>query len=71
MKKKTDRILWVDIFKGILIVLMVLGHSKSPILNYIYAFHMAAFFFISGYTTNYNKYTLFEYIKRKFKLFCS
>lgn len=68
MKKKTDRILWVDIFKGILIVLMVLAHTKNPMTHYIYAFHMAAFFFISGYTTNYEKYTLFEYIKRKFKL---
>ena len=67
MDKKTNRLLWVDIFKGILIILMVLGHSKNSALYYIYTFHMAAFFFISGYTTDYDKYTLYEYIKRKFK----
>lgn len=67
MKQQKNRLLWVDIYKGILIVLMVLGHTKSPLLKYIYAFHMAAFFFISGYTTDYDRYNLFEYIKRKFK----
>ena len=43
MKKKTDRILWVDIFKGILIVLMVLAHTKNPMTHYIYAFHMRSY----------------------------
>ena len=68
MTKQNNRLKWVDVFKGILIVLMVVGHTANPIIKYIYAFHMAAFFFISGYTTNYDKYTLYEYVKRKFKL---
>ena len=43
------RVLWIDIFKAIAIVLMVLGHA-GMFNSYIYQFHMAAFFFISGWT---------------------
>ena len=43
------RIEWCDIFKGIVIVLMVVGHCTGRFNSYIYQFHMAAFFFISGY----------------------
>lgn len=41
---------WVDIAKGIAILLMILGHSSLPnmIQNWIYSFHMPFFFFISG-----------------------
>ena len=44
------RLDWVDIAKGIAIVLMILGHSSLPnmIQNWIYSFHMPFFFFISG-----------------------
>ena len=62
----SNRIEWVDIFKGLAIILMVLGHSGSPITIYIYLFHMPAFMFISGYTVNVEKYSAFSYIKRKF-----
>lgn len=47
-----DRITWVDIYKGIAIILVVVGHSTGLLNPYIYQFHMAAFFFISGYTAN-------------------
>lgn len=45
------RIRWIDVLKGILISLVVLGHSN---INYdaikiIYAFHMPLFFMVSGY----------------------
>lgn len=50
-----NRIKWVDIFKGIVIVLMVLGHATGMFNMFIYQFHMGAFFFISGYTTDLNK----------------
>ncbi|MGN0070084.1 MAG: acyltransferase family protein [Prevotella sp.] len=45
------RIVWVDWAKAILIYLMVLGHCfPGKIINeLIYAFHMPAFFVISGY----------------------
>ncbi len=65
MKK---RIKWIDICKGFLIVLVVLGHviasyNNSGISNIIYetifsviySFHMATFVFISGYLCTINK----------------
>ena len=47
----------IDIAKGILIVLMVIGHSGCPsyIGSLIYSFHMPCFFVISGMLLN-NKY---------------
>lgn len=38
-----------DILKAIGIILVVIGHSKSPFTRFIYLFHMPLFFFISGY----------------------
>ncbi|WP_195932410.1 acyltransferase family protein [Turicibacter sanguinis] len=49
------RIEWIDIFKGLAIFFMVIGHAASPINGYIYLFHMGAFLFISGYTSNLDK----------------
>lgn len=66
MKKIAHKIDWIDIFKGILIIFMVIGHSTTWGSSYIYAFHMPAFFFISGYTTNYDKYDFISYFKHKF-----
>ena len=55
--KGTNRIEEIDIAKGICILLMVIGHSgmKNMIHDFIYAFHMPFFFFISGVTTNVQK----------------
>lgn len=62
---RAKREVWLDCWKGILIILVVLGHlsggayhlahgESQVILQYIfkliYTFHMPAFFFISGYT---------------------
>ena len=57
-----NRLVGIDIAKGICILLMVIGHSgMTGILhNMIYAFHMPFFFFISGITTN---------VKRSFRDF--
>ena len=59
---KIERIRWIDIYKGFLIILVVIGHvissyKGSGITYYhykifssiIYSFHMACFIFISGY----------------------
>lgn len=45
---------WIDIAKGIGIILMVIGHADAPRLlkNWIYGFHMPLFFIIAGYTFN-------------------
>lgn len=47
----SNRIKWVDIYKGLAILLVVVGHTTGQFNPYIYQFHMAAFFFISGYTS--------------------
>ena len=44
----------IDIIKGILIVLMVYGHTFGFLRNWIYLFHMPAFFMISGLCWNNN-----------------
>ncbi|MGX9133028.1 acyltransferase family protein [Rummeliibacillus sp. JY-2-4R] len=50
MSKK--RLTWVDAVKGLLMVLVVIGHYPKdldyPLLTYIYWFHMPAFFVLSG-----------------------
>lgn len=47
---------WLDISRGILIILVVFGHSRGGLhwqlkgaVDYVYLFHMPAFFIISGY----------------------
>ena len=58
MSKRLD---YLDKAKGILIILVVIGHiwQSGPVFNIIYAFHMPAFFLISGmllrYTGSYKK----------------
>jgi len=56
----------MDIAKAIGIILVVLGHSNSPVTKIIYLFHMALFFFISGYfyKDNYTKEPI-KFIKKK------
>lgn len=61
------RIEWCDIYKAIVIILVVIGHSAGGVLtNIIYQFHMAAFFWISGYTANNNKKSFWDYMVKKF-----
>lgn len=58
IKKTGSRIQWIDICKGIAIVLMILGHikGKPPAFNtVIFSFHMPLFFIVNGYLIrNYN-----------------
>lgn len=42
------RIEYLDIAKGILIITVILSHSPWPFAQYMYWFHMPAFFIISG-----------------------
>lgn len=68
---KKARVEWVDIAKGILLYTVVIGHSvifDSESFRLIFAFHMPAFFFLSGYTLNFEKYPNFlKFFKAKFK----
>ena len=59
------RIEWIDVFKGIAILCVVMGHAASPINGYIYLFHMGAFFFISGYTSNLDQKTFLQTLASK------
>ena len=53
----SKRIEWIDVAKGILIILVVLGHSEvsGMTANVINSFHMAAFFFLAGLTIKFNE----------------
>ena len=53
------RLAYIDIAKGILIILVVIGHIlkgsvfvTKAMIRIINAFHMPAFFIISGFLTN-------------------
>lgn len=59
------RITWIDTFKGISILLVVVGHLQSPYFTYIYLIHIALFFLISGYTYRSESEKLLSYAKRK------
>lgn len=52
-EKRNKRLIYIDIAKGIGIVLMIIGHcgidNHPYIKNIIYCFHMPLFFIISGY----------------------
>lgn len=68
VQKRNERI---DIIKGFGIILMVLGHSGFPATHYIYLFHMAIFFIMSGglYQDKYSHsmHTLKLYCLKKMK----
>lgn len=47
------RIDWIDIAKGIVIILVIISHTVefgSFTRNFIFSFHMPCFFILSGYT---------------------
>lgn len=44
----SKRELWIDVLRGIGILLVVLGHAEPPFGKFIYGFHMPLFFLISG-----------------------
>lgn len=49
---------WLDVAKGITIILMVLGHTTIPKLlsDFIWAFHMPLFFIASGLATDWSRW---------------
>ncbi|HVT01497.1 MAG TPA: acyltransferase family protein [Patescibacteria group bacterium] len=66
--KKVERVEYMDIVKGIAILLVVVGHAGSPFQNFIYLFHMAAFFCVSGYFyKDHYSSNLIKMIKRRIK----
>lgn len=63
------RLQWLDIAKGLTIILMVLGHTSIPEFasRFIWAFHMPLFFISSGWTTNQKKKNLVVFTCHKFR----
>ena len=63
------RLQWLDIAKGLTIILMVLGHTSIPEFasRFIWAFHMPLFFIASGWTTNQKKKNLVVFTCHKFR----
>lgn len=60
MAEVKNRDEFLDIIKGILILLVIIGHilpgtlQENPARYLIYSFHMPAFFFMNGYLLNVN-----------------
>ena len=54
-----ERIAWIDFAKGLVIILMVLGHVVNlgtALLKFIFVFHMPFFFIMAGYLLNLDKW---------------
>jgi fucose 4-O-acetylase-like acetyltransferase len=67
--KIVNRSMYLDLAKGVGILLVVLGHMKLPIyiIKIIYSFHMPLFFFLSGYIYSFGyQKDMLPFIKRKF-----
>jgi fucose 4-O-acetylase-like acetyltransferase len=56
MTKEWKAINYIDILKGIGILSIVIGHSWYFAGKYVYSYHLALFFFISGFLYNEQKY---------------
>lgn len=68
--QKRDRVLWIDILRGLMMFLVIYGHAScsKDIKKYIFSFHMPIFFMISGMTFCFNKeFDTLKYIWKKFK----
>lgn len=65
----TKRIEWIDIAKGIGIILVIMGHTfQLGVVTPLYAFHMPLFFFLSGLLITPEKVGHFvDFVKHKFK----
>ena len=53
-----NRIEWIDFARGVVIILMLVGHSNPPegVWHFIYGFHVPFFFILSGYLYNKEKW---------------
>lgn len=49
MSSQTKHVKYMDLVKAFGIIAVVLGHAGGPLGKYVYLYHMALFFFVSGY----------------------
>ncbi|MEC1449983.1 acyltransferase family protein [Bacillus haynesii] len=66
MQKRID---WIDVSKGVGIILVVLGHTPTPdwLKTFIFAFHMPLFFFLSGLVYYDGNMTFTSFLFKKIK----
>lgn len=64
-QSRIERLSWLDILKGIGIILVVIGHiySNRTVSNWLYSFHMPLFFLAAGWV--YKEKTVITDIKRR------
>ena len=63
-----SRVEWVDIAKGIGIILVIIGHLSIPYTDlWIYTFHMPLFFFLSGVVFSGMKYNFKTFLVKRLK----
>lgn len=63
------RIHWADALRGVLILMIVYGHTASNgdmLKHYLYSFHVAAFFFLSGFLFSKGTQGFRAFLKKKF-----
>ena len=63
------RMHWADALRGVLIFMIVYGHTASNgdmLKHYLYSFHVAAFFFLSGFLFSKGKTGFKAFLKKKF-----
>lgn len=66
--KKEGRIDLYDFIRGFAMLLVILQHSEISGQEYLLAFHMPLFFFLSGFVSgNRQKIKFIEYVKTRFK----
>ncbi len=64
--KDVDNKLFWNIFKGIGIVFIVMGHCNPNLSKFVYLFHLPLFFFVGGYL-----YTKEKYLEKPWDFFVS
>ncbi len=64
-----QRTAWIDVAKGMGIIMVFIGHSSLPkiLSDFIWAFHMPLFFFLSGWCTNWKKLSPKEFLLHRIK----
>lgn len=62
---------WIDVVRGIGIILVIIGHCHRPdiLLKMIQSFHMPLFFILSGYLFRKTSESTFAFIKHKWRLY--
>ena len=64
-QSRAERLSWLDVLKGIGIILVAIGHiySNQMVFNWLYSFHMPLFFLAAGWV--YKEKTIITDLKRR------